>query len=96
MLQALETPSLHELAKTLGGVERPGWVSSIDVKEQLDLDADDELAVWIWIVVDTAMPQQEQAQLKLAALRKRIRQLLIEQAPGLWAYVRIKEDGNEA
>ena len=94
MLQALETPSLHELATTLGGLERPGWVSSIDVKEQLD--ADDELAVWIWIVVDTAMPPQEQAQLELAALRKRIRQLLIEQAPGLWAYVRIKEDGNEA
>jgi len=85
---------LEELGKKLDQLERPDWVRSIDTVEQLD--ADDELAVWIWIVVDTAMPPQEQAKLELAALRKRIRELLIEQAPGLWAYVRIKEDGDGA
>jgi hypothetical protein len=94
MAQALEMGFLEELGKKLDQLERPDWVRSIDTVEQLD--ADDELAVWIWIVVDTAMPPQEQAQLELAALRKRIRELLIEQAPGLWAYVRIKEDGDGA
>lgn len=94
MAQALEVGVLEELGKKLDQLERPGWVRSIDTVEALD--ADDEWSVWIWMVVGEEMPSQAQAQPELAELRKRIRQLLREQAPGLWAYVRIREVGDSA
>lgn len=91
-MQAATTISLRELAESLDQLERPAWVRRFDVRE--DVDADGELAVWIWIVVGSGMPAQDVAQPVLKDLREQIRRVLTERAPGLWAYVRIREEGN--
>ncbi len=94
MSQALEMGFLEELDRKLNQLERPSWVRSIDTAEEFD--EYDEWSVWIWIVVDEDMPSQTDAQPELAELRKHIRQLLTEHSPGLWAYIRIREDGDSA
>lgn len=94
MVHAVQAPSLAELQRAVDRVDLPEWVRGVEVTE--DLDADSELAVWLWIVVGKGMPPQEQAQPVLAELRKRMRRLLAEEAPGLWAYIRILERDESA
>lgn len=89
MVHAADAPSLAELQKAVDRVDLPEWINGVAVTE--DLDADGELAVWLWIVVGETMPAQEQAQPVLSDLRQRLRQLLAQEAPGLWAYIRIRE-----
>lgn len=90
MTQSASIVSPGDLARMLGRLERPNWIQSIELDEALDSDG--ELALWICIVVTPLMPDQNTAQPVLSALRHRIRELLSEQAPGLWAYIRIRED----
>ena len=89
MAHAMEMPTVSDLQQAVRQIEKPDWVHDIEVVE--DLDADGELAVWVWIVVGSEMPEQQDAQPVLAGLRQRIRGLLSEEAPGLWAYIRIRE-----
>lgn len=89
MAHAAETHGLAQLQEAMDQIERPHWVHSIEVGE--DFDADGELATWIWIVVERNSSEQANAQDAIARLRHRIRQHLSEVAPGLWAYVRVRE-----
>lgn len=92
MTQSVSITAPSDLAEMLDRLDRPDWVKCVELDEALDSDG--ESALWIWIVVSPTMPDQDTAQPVLSALRQRIRRLLSQQAPGLWAYIRIREDDN--
>ena len=85
------TVSLEDLREGIERLERPEWVRAIELTE--GPDADDDMALWAWIVLEPEFPPQEVVQPALAALRQRIREYLSSQVPGLWAYVRVRESG---
>jgi hypothetical protein len=89
MAQVMNMPSLDAMRDRLERLERPHWVRGIELTEELD--ADGELALWAWIVLEPEFPPQEEVQPALAELRHRIRQFLSREVPGLWAYVRVRE-----
>ncbi|WP_421620815.1 hypothetical protein [Alkalilimnicola ehrlichii] len=89
MKEAMNMPSLEALQGQLRALDRPDWVRDIELTESPDADGD--MALWAWIVLEPEFPPQDDAQPVLAELRTRIRQLLANEVPGLWAYVRIRE-----
>lgn len=92
MTQDATIMTSRDLAQALDQLDRPRWVRRIAVEEALDSDG--EPAFWIWLVLAPEMPDQETAQPILFDLRQRIRGMLSQQAPGMWAYIRIREDGD--
>ncbi|WP_280545689.1 MULTISPECIES: hypothetical protein [unclassified Halomonas] len=89
MAQVINIPSLEALQDQLERLERPDWVQGIELTEELDADGD--MALWAWIVLEPEFPPQEELQPALTELRHRIRKLLSKEVPGLWAYVRVRE-----
>ena len=89
MAQAIEMPTVSDLQRAVRRIDKPVWVREVEVVEGIDADGD--LAMWVWIVVGGDMPDQATAQPILADVRQRIRDVLAEEAPGLWAYIRIRE-----
>ncbi len=85
--------SLSDLRAGVRRIERPDWVRDIELVEAPD--ADGEMELWAWIVLEAGFPPQEEAQPALAELRERIRRFLSSEVPGLWAYVRVRESEDE-
>ncbi len=85
--------SLEDLREGVQRLERPDWVRSVELAEAED--ADGEMALWVWIVLDADFPAQDEMQPALASMRRRIHEFLSSQVPGLWAYIRVREPGQE-
>lgn len=93
-MHAEQIPSLQAIRDSLCALDRPDWIESVQVTE--NIDASGEWAVWIWLYLAAdRLPAQATVQPALNDLRGRIRRTLSEQAPGLWAYIRV-QDSDEA
>lgn len=90
-IQAAATGDVAQIARSVEQVPRPSWVRGVEVVRGVDAAGEDSL--WIWILLDDADVPERELRQGLGELRVRLREELDRVAPGVWAYIRVRESG---
>jgi hypothetical protein len=80
--------SIEPIEKALKNLDWPAAVSNFRVVPGQDANGDE--AIWVWLTVQPGAAQQPLQRQQLLDCKKTVRDVVSQQVPDLWTYVRLE------